>query len=151
MKINIVCVGNIKEKYFVDAIAEYSKRLSRFVNLKIVELPQCKVDEPNQTLKFEEQKILEVIEGYVILLDIGGKQLSSPDLAQTIKNLEVNGISTITFIIGGSFGVSNAVREKAHLCLSFSLLTFPHQLFRVILLEQIYRAYTINNNMPYHK
>lgn len=151
MKINIVCVGNIKEKYFVDAIAEYSKRLSRFVNLKIIELPQCKVDEPNQTLKFEEQKILAVIEGYVILLDISGKQLSSPDLAQTIKNLEVNGISTITFIIGGSFGVSNAVREKANLRLSFSLLTFPHQLFRVLLLEQIYRAYTINNNMPYHK
>ena len=151
MKINIICVGSLKEKFFIDAINEYSKRLSRFVNLKIVELPQCKIDEKNATLKFEEQKIIEACEGYVVLLDIKGEQFSSEALASTIKKLEVNGQSTISFVIGGSFGVSEEVRKKANMRLSFSSLTFPHQLFRVMLLEQIYRAFTIINNMPYHK
>ena len=151
MKINIICIGSIKEKYFTEAIAEYSKRLSRFCSLNIIELPQCKVDEPNATLKFEEQKILEKCEGYVVLMDIKGQQLSSPDLAKTIQKLEVNGNSTLSFVIGGSFGVSQNVREKANLRLSFSSMTFPHQLFRVMLLEQIYRAFSINTNMPYHK
>ena len=151
LKINIICVGSLKEKFFIDAINEYSKRLSRFVNLKIVELPQCKIDEKNATLKFEEQKIIEACEGYVVLLDIKGEQFSSEALASTIKKLEVNGQSTISFVIGGSFGVSEEVRKKANMRLSFSSLTFPHQLFRVMLLEQIYRAFTIINNMPYHK
>lgn len=150
MKINIVCVGTLKEKFYINAIEEYSKRLSRFVSLKIIELPQCKIDDINQTLKFEEQKILDALEGYIVLMDIGGKQMTSPELAKTIKNIEISN-STITFIIGGSFGVSQNVRDRANMRLSFSSLTFPHQLFRVMLLEQIYRAYTINNNMPYHK
>lgn len=144
-------MGGLKEKFFIDAFNEYSKRLSRFVNLKVIELPQCKIDEKNATLKFEEQKIIESCEGYVVLLDIKGEQLSSEALASTIKKLEVNGQSTISFIIGGSFGVSDEVKKKANMRLSFSSLTFPHQLFRVMLLEQIYRAFTIMNNMPYHK
>lgn len=151
MKINLICVGALKEKFFVDAFNEYSKRLSRFVNFKIIELPQCKIDEINTTLKFEEQKIIEHLEGYVVLLDIKGEQLSSKELADTIKKLEVNGQSTISFVIGGSFGVSEEVKKRANFRLSFSHLTFPHQLFRVMLLEQIYRAFTIINNMPYHK
>ena len=151
MKINIICIGTIKEKYFLEAIAEYRKRLSRFCTLNIIELQQCKIDEPNISIKFEEEKIMEKLEGYIILMDINGKQLSSPDLAKTLSKLEVNGNSTISFVIGGSFGVSQNIKDKANMRLSFSPMTFPHQLFRVMLLEQIYRAFSINSNMPYHK
>ena len=151
MKINIICIGTIKEKYFLEAIAEYKKRLSRFCTLNIIELQQCKIDEANISIKFEEEKIMEKLEGYIILMDINGKQLSSPDLAKTLSKLEVNGNSTISFVIGGSFGVSQNIKDKANMRLSFSPMTFPHQLFRVMLLEQIYRAFSINSNMPYHK
>jgi len=151
MKINIICIGSIKEKYFTDAIAEYKKRLSRFCSLNIIELQQCKIDEANTSIKFEEEKIMEKLDGYVVLMDINGKEFSSPDFAKTLQKLEVNGSSTISFVIGGSFGVSQKIKEKANMRLSFSPMTFPHQLFRVMLLEQIYRAFSINSNMPYHK
>lgn len=148
--IKIVCVGKIKEKYFTSAISEYVKRLSKYTKIEIVQVP----DEANveKALKVEGTKILSKIrdDEYVIALDIDGKSISSLEFAKKIDTIFTN-YSKITFIIGGSYGLSQEVKKRSNYLLSFSKMTFPHQMFRVILLEQIYRAYKINNNESYHK
>ena len=159
MKIIIVCVGKIKEKFYQDAIAEYSKRLSRYVSLSIVEVKDEKTKEQaspaEETLvkDLEGERILKNIrdDGYVIALAIEGNSLDSVELSSKINHLGLGGTSHIYFVIGGSLGLSDAVLQKADFKLSFSRMTFPHQLMRVILLEQIYRSYRIINHEPYHK
>ena len=156
IKINIVAVGKVKEKYFSDAIEEYSKRLSRFCKLEIIEVKEENfVAEPNsaqieQIKQKEGEGILKKISGKVLLTDIGGKIYSSTDFSKKISGF-VNSGAEITFVIGGSYGVSQAVREKADEKISFSLMTFPHTLARVILCEQLYRAFKITENSRYHK
>ena len=148
--IKIICVGKIKEKYFILAINEYLKRLSKYVKIDIVEIK----DEARAevALKIEGEKILSKIKDdeYVIALDIAGEKISSIDFAKKIDKV-FNNNSKLTFVIGGSYGLSQEVKKRSNYLLSFSKMTFPHQLFRVILLEQIYRAYKINNNESYHK
>ena len=159
MRINIVCVGNIKEKYLKLGIDEFKKRLSKYCKLEIIELedekaPENLSDKEMLIIKEKEgKKILSKIKdnSYVIALAIDGKNLSSEELAQTINKLGVRGVSNITFVIGGSLGLSDEVLSRADYKLSFSKMTFPHQLMRLILLEQVYRAYRINNGEPYHK
>ena len=159
MRISLVCVGKIKEKYYTDAIAEYSKRLSRYCKLDIVELadektPDNASDAENEKIKDKEGKrILTALrEGsYVVALAIDGKMPDSVELSEMIDGWGIKGISDITFIIGGSLGLSREVLARADYKLSFSRMTFPHQLMRVILLEQIYRAYRIMKGEPYHK
>lgn len=159
MNINIITIGTIKEKYFTDAIKEYTKRLKRYTNLKILELPEEKLGQNSseknieQTLDKEADNILSKIgeRDYVIVLAIEGKNISSEQLAETIKDKKVEGYNTFTFIIGSSYGLHDKVKKRADYKLSFSKMTFPHQLMRVILLEQIYRAFKINTNEPYHK
>lgn len=159
MKITVVCVGKIKEKFFADALKEYEKRLSRYCRLSVVELQDEKTPDgasaalEEQIKRKEGERILKVLpEGaYVIALAIQGKQLSSEELAETMERLGVNGTSHIVFIIGGSLGLSEGVLLRAEYLLSFSKMTFPHQLMRVVLLEQVYRAYRINSGEPYHK
>lgn len=159
MKITILTVGKIKEKFYRDAISEYEKRLSRYCRLDIVEAADEKT--PERASAAEQQKILEK-EGerilaniressYVIILAIHGKMLDSVELSKKISDLAVSGVSDITFVIGGSLGLSDAVVKRGDFLLSFSPMTFPHQLMRVILLEQVYRSYRIANNEPYHK
>lgn len=159
MKITILTVGKIKEKFYRDAISEYEKRLSRYCKLDIVEVADEKT--PERASEAEQQKILEK-EGerilanirentYVIILAIHGKMLDSVELSKKISGLAVSGVSDITFIIGGSLGLCDAVMERGDFLLSFSPMTFPHQLMRVILLEQVYRSYRIANHEPYHK
>jgi len=150
IKINLVCLGDIKEKFYKEAIAEYSKRLSRFCQLKITELKE-NTDKNTQTaLKKDETEILPYLKGHVIALAIEGKELSSTELADKIKKLTLK-TNEITFLIGASNGLSNEVKQKANELMSFYKLTFPHQLMRVLFLEQLYRAFTINNNISYHK
>lgn len=159
MKITVVCVGKIKEKFFTDAIKEYEKRLSRYSKLSIIELADEKTPDgasealEEQIKKKEGERILKAIpEGaYVIALAIEGKQLSSEELAFYVEKLGVGGTSHIVLVIGGSLGLSEEVLRRADHLLSFSKMTFPHQLMRVILLEQVYRAYRIMNGEPYHK
>lgn len=152
MKINIVCVGKIKEQFFTDAIKEYLKRISRFAELKIIEVDEeSKVSSLEQKSRLEGEKLLARCSGVLIALDGGGKQLSSTELADFLKLKQVQGKSTISFVIGGSNGLSKEVLAKADLVLSFGKITFPHQLFRVVLTEQIYRALTIIEGLPYHK
>ena len=143
--IKIVCVGKVKEKYLQDAIADYMKRLSKYHKVNIVELEDSNMEE-------ESIRILRNIESkdYVITLDINGNSLSSVELADKIDKQFISN-SSITFVIGGSDGLDKSVKERADYSLSFSRLTFPHQLFRVILLEQIYRSFKILNNETYHK
>lgn len=141
--INIVCVGNLKEKYWTEAVNEYSKRLSRFCKLSIYEIDES---EPAK----EMNGILKRCSGMKIALCIEGKEMSSEKLAESMRKAEMN-YSSITFIIGSSTGLDERVKDAADLKLSFSPMTFPHQMMRVILLEQIYRAFTINNNIKYHK
>jgi 23S rRNA (pseudouridine1915-N3)-methyltransferase len=159
MKITIIGVGKIKEKYFSSAIAEYVKRLSRYCKLEIIEVAdektpdQASEAEENQIKKAEGARILKYVkEGtYAIALAIEGTMLSSTELAVKLEQLGVNGTSHITFIIGGSLGLSPEVLGRMDYKLSFSKMTFPHQLMRVVLLEQVYRAYRINSGEPYHK
>jgi 23S rRNA (pseudouridine1915-N3)-methyltransferase len=159
MKITIVCVGKIKEKFYNGAIAEYSKRLSRYCNLSITEVADEKTKEQASEAEIalvknrEGERILKAIrdDGYVIALAIEGKMLDSEELSEKIEKLGIGGTSHIYFVIGGSLGLSDAVQKRADFSLSFSRMTFPHQLMRVILLEQIYRAYRILNREPYHK
>ncbi|MDK9580261.1 23S rRNA (pseudouridine(1915)-N(3))-methyltransferase RlmH [Sneathia sanguinegens] len=151
MKINIIAIGKIKEKYIIDGIAEFSKRLSKYINLNIIEL-QEEVDN-STAIKKESDKILAYLsktKSYNILLDLKGKFIDSIELSNKLFDLTLN-YSEISFIIGGSRGVSREVKEKADYLLAFSKLTFPHQLFRLILLEQIYRAICISKNIKYHK
>lgn len=159
MKITIICVGKIKEKYLSDTIAEYSKRLSKYCKLEIIQLQDEKTIENasetvNRQIKDKEgERILKNIsdDSYVITLEINGEMISSEKMAQKINSLGIAGTSHITFIIGGSLGLSENVSNRSDYKLSFSKMTFPHQLMRVILLEQIYRSYRIINNEPYHK
>lgn len=159
MNINIVCVGKIKEKFYKDAIDEYSKRLSKYCKLSIIEVSDEKTpdntseNEKNLILDKEGERILDKIKDseYVILLAIEGKKYDSVSFSSELKKLFVNGKSDITFVIGGSLGVSSMVYKRADTMISFSDMTFPHQLMRVILLEQIYRSFRIMNNEPYHK
>ena len=150
--IKIICVGKIKEKYLNDAIEEYKKRLSKYTKLEIIEVSD--IDNPSKDIVLLKEK--ELIEKYidirdfVITLEIEGNMLSSVELANKIDNI-FNNSSTITFIIGGSYGLHKDIKNRSNYKLSFSKMTFPHQLFRVILLEQIYRVFKINNNESYHK
>jgi 23S rRNA (pseudouridine1915-N3)-methyltransferase len=149
MNIDIVCIGKLKEKYWQDAAAEYIKRLSRFCKLSVTELPESRSDSKEE----ESRDILAHVPkgSYVIALDVGGKALSSENFAKKISDLALEGRSDICFVIGGSNGFDDSVRKAADFRLSFSAFTFPHQLMRIILLEQIYRAFKINNNEKYHK
>lgn len=151
LKVKLVCVGNIKDEYFKQAFDEYSKRLGRYCALSVVELKECTQYENIEQIKQNEEKeILKNLSGFVVLMDILGKNFSSEDFA--LKISEISNInSEITFVIGGSYGVTEAIKQKANLRLSFSKMTFPHMLFRVMLIEQIYRAFTILNNTKYHK
>ena len=150
--IKIVCVGKIKEKYFKDAINEYIKRIGKYTKLEIIEIND--LDRLNITyiLKKEGESILKHIKDrdYVVTLEIEGIKMNSIELASKIDNMFFKN-SNITFVIGGSYGLSDEVKNRSNFKLSFSDFTFPHQLFRVILLEQIYRSFKINNNESYHK
>ena len=159
MNISIIAVGKLKEKYLKQAIEEYSKRLSRYCKLEVIELPDEKT--PDNASEKEEQQIKEK-EGrlilskikdnsYVVAMDLKGKQITSEEFASFISNCGVTGNSNIVFIIGGSLGLSEGVIKRANYKLCFSKMTFPHQLFRVMLLEQVYRGFRITNNEPYHK
>ena len=158
MKITIACVGKIKEKYLTAGIDEFTKRLIPFCKLETVAINEEKMpDNPSpaekeQVLEKETQRLLAIIpeNSYVILLDVIGKQLSSPELASKIDALALNGNSHITFVIGGAFGYTDALRKRADYALSFSKMTFTHQMIRLLLIEQIYRAYKISNNQKYH-
>ena len=144
IKINIVSVGKIKEEFYRSAVAEYIKRLSRFAKVEVREIAEGK------NLEEEAEGILRAVKGYSFALCIEGKKLSSENLAKEIKKLCDKG-EEITFVIGSSCGLANSVKERADFKLSFSDMTFPHQLMRVILLEQIYRAFMINSGSEYHK
>ena len=159
MKITIVCVGKIKEKFYRDALVEYTKRLSRYCSLSITEVADEKTKEQASDVECaiikdrEGERILKSIreDGYVITLAIDGKNLDSVELSKKIESLALTGKSNLYFVIGGSLGLSDEVMKRADYKLSFSRMTFPHQLMRVILLEQIYRSYRIINHEPYHK
>ena len=159
MNISIIAVGKLKEKYLKSAIDEYAKRLGRYCKLEIIELPDEKTPD-NASPKDEEiikdkegNLILSKIKdnAYVVAMDLKGKELTSEEFAKFISNCGVMGNSNIVFVIGGSLGLSEQVRKRANYKLCFSKMTFPHQLFRVMLLEQIYRAFRISNGEPYHK
>ena len=159
MRISLVTVGKIKEKYLKDAIAEYSKRLGKYCKLEIIEVADEKTPE-NASVTVEDmirqkegERILKYLkeDAYVVALAIDGQMLSSEKLAEKINLLGIQGTSHIAFIIGGSIGLSQEVLSRAHYQLSFSKMTFPHQLMRVILLEQVYRSYRIITGEPYHK
>lgn len=156
MKFKIVAVGKIKESFFREAVTEYVKRTSRFATVEIVETDECKfAGEPNpkqieKIIETEGNSILTKLEGYVIVTDINGKLTTSVELSDLIvKNKQTN--STFTFVIGGSNGLSQAVKNRANALMSFGKITLPHQLFRVVLCEQLYRACCIENNAAYHK
>ena len=159
MKITLITVGKIKEKYLKDAISEYSKRLSRYCKLEIIEVADEKTpDNASQIVEDgirdkEGERILKYVkeDAFVVTLEIKGKLLTSEELADKIETLGIQGTSHIIFIIGGSIGLGNEVLKLSNFALSFSKMTFPHQLMRVILLEQIYRSYRIINHEPYHK
>ncbi|MBP5159609.1 MAG: 23S rRNA (pseudouridine(1915)-N(3))-methyltransferase RlmH [Lachnospiraceae bacterium] len=159
MRIEILCVGKIKEDFFAKAIAEYSKRIGKYCRLTITEVTDEKTPDGAgeainaQILKKEGERILGKLreETFPVALAIEGKDMSSTELAGFVTDLMNSGKSDITFIIGGSLGLDSAVLDRAKLKLSFSRMTFPHQLMRIILLEQVYRAFKIINNEPYHK
>lgn len=160
IKINIICIGKIKEKYFTDAIAEYAKRLTAFCKFNIVELSEerIKSNTPNQSqidevISSEGKRIMQKISpsDYVVAMCIEGKLMSSEELSKLIDNASVSGKSTVDFIIGGSYGLDESVKKRADVCLSMSKMTFPHQMARMILSEQIYRAFEISSNGKYHK
>ena len=159
LHINIFCVGKLKEKYLQDALAEYSKRLSKYCNLNIIELQDEKL--PNnlndslikQIKSKESNNILSHIEkgSYVLALDLKGKQYSSEEFSQKITNISLNSSSNITFVIGGTLGLDENVLNNSNELICFSKMTFPHQLIRIFLLEQIFRSFKISNNETYHR
>lgn len=159
MKITIICVGKIKEKFYTQAVDEYKKRLSRYCQLEILEVADEKTKEnasDNEVRLVKEregERLLKCIrdDSYVVALAIGGRMLDSVELSEKLEQLGVGGTSHIVFVIGGLLGLSEGVLSRADLQLSFSRMTFPHQLMRVILLEQVYRSYRIMNHEPYHK
>ncbi len=155
IKINLITIGDIKEKYLREAIDEYKKRLTRFCELNIVEIKESvakskSLRDIENALKKDSLEIMKYLKGHIICLDILGKMLSSEDLASRIKNLSLT-TSEISFIIGASNGLSEDLKNQCNERISFSPMTFPHQLMRVIFLEQLYRAFTINNHISYHK
>ncbi|BAX71547.1 23S rRNA (pseudouridine(1915)-N(3))-methyltransferase RlmH [Leuconostoc mesenteroides] len=159
MNIKLITVGKLKEKYLTEGISEYTKRLSRFCKVQVVELIDEKTPENaseaqnNQIMAKEGERIQAKIgsRDYVIVLAIEGKQFPSEEFSQKLEAIAVNGYSDITFIIGGSLGLSKAIKQRANLKMSFGLLTLPHQLMRLVLIEQIYRAFMIQQGSPYHK
>ena len=159
MNIKIVCVGKLKEKYFKDGIAEYVKRMSRFAKVKIVQVPDEKAPEKlspaemEQVKEIEGKRILDKIKDkeYVYVTAIKGKERTSEAFAKELSNLTTYGHSDITFVIGGSLGTSDAVNKRADDLISFGKFTMPHQLMRLVLIEQTYRASMINSGSPYHK
>lgn len=159
MNITVICIGKLKEKYWTAAIDEYSKRLKGYCSLDIIELKEARLPDkagPAEELAVKEaegEEILKKIKDnqYVITLEVKGKMLSSEKLAEKIDALGLEGNSNVVFVIGGSLGLSAAVSKRANFKLSFSEMTFPHQMMRVILLEQVYRAFKINRNEAYHK
>ena len=150
--IKLITVGQIKEKYLKEAIEEYKKRISKYTNIEIIEVKDEGLVEEEKAKNKEAEKINKHISDrdYLITLEIEGQQMTSPDFAKKIDNILIEN-SNIVFIIGGSYGLSDEIKNKARLHLSFSKMTFPHQLFRVLLLEQIYRSFKILNNETYHK
>lgn len=150
--IKIICVGKIKENYFQEAINEYLKRLTKFTKIEIIEVPDVDFPEITKILEKERDNIFKYIEDkdFKITLEITGKELNSVELSQKIDSIFLTN-SNITFIIGGSYGLHDDIKKMSNLPLSFSKMTFPHQLFRIILLEQLYRAFKIKNNESYHK
>lgn len=156
IKVNVVAVGKVKEKYFADAIAEYSKRLSKYCEFNLIEVAEenyTKVDEGliSAIKKKEAERILPHLKGCVYAMAIEGKTFSSEKFAKQIKTLADSGKGVFTFVIGGSYGLADEVKNKAEKLLSFSEMTFPHTLFRVMLTEQLYRAFCIINGVAYHK
>ncbi|MDO5026790.1 MAG: 23S rRNA (pseudouridine(1915)-N(3))-methyltransferase RlmH [Tissierellia bacterium] len=159
MNIDILAIGDIKEKYLKDAIKEYEKRIKAYANIKIIELAEERLasnpseSEINQSMEKEGERILEKIKprSFIFALCIEGKQMTSEDFSKKIDQIGLDGYGDISFIIGGSNGLSKAVKNRADYKLSFSKMTFPHQVMRLILLEQTYRAYKISRNEPYHK
>ena len=155
MNINIICIGKIKDKYINDGIAEFSKRMTSFASLNIIELKEYnKEDSIIISIEKESSEILKQISksnSYNILLDLDGKEITSENMSKYIDDLKNKGISSINFIIGGSNGVSKNVKNSVDMKLKFSHFTFPHQLMRLILLEQVYRWFAISNNIKYHK
>ena len=158
-KVTILCVGKLKEKFYLDAAAEYAKRLSRYCTLQLLELPECRLPEDpspaevQRALEAEAAAIREKLPrgGAVIALCIEGKPCSSVELSRRMADLAISGASQLTFLIGGSFGLSEALKKQADWRLSMSPMTFPHHLARIMLLEQIYRAYQIQQGTKYHK
>ncbi len=151
MNLRVVCVGNIKEKFFADAINEYLKRISRFHKIEIIETKEGNKNKTVDEIKVIEcEEIKKYLKGYIISLDLKGEQITSVVFSEKIDKIAQNN-STITFVIGGSNGLNKEILNMSNYILSFSKMTFPHQLFRVMLLEQIYRASTISNNVTYHK
>ena len=151
--IKLVCVGKIKEKFIQDGINEYTKRLTAFENFSIVEVKEVNNKTPLENMTIEGENILSKIgnDEFVITLEIEGKTFDSIELAKFIDNKKTYGVSKITFVIGGSNGLSSTVKQRSNFALSFSRFTFPHQLMRLIFVEQLYRAETIINNQEYHK
>ena len=152
MKINLIAIGKIKENYIVDGIKEYAKRISRFAEFNLIELPDAPQGKtPDEQADIEGKRLLEKAKGTIVILDGKGKNLSSEGLATYLDKKCTEGVGEFSFLIGGSHGHSLATKQKADLLLSFGAMTFPHQLFRLMLTEQIYRALTINAGLPYHK
>lgn len=160
IRVNIICIGKIKEKYFTDAVAEYAKRLALFCRFSVTELSEERIrsNSPNEAqinevINAEGKRILQKIgqSDYAVAMCIEGKLLSSEELSRTLDSVSVGGFSTVDFIIGGSYGLSDEVKKRANLRLSMSKMTFPHQMARVMLTEQIYRAFEISTNGKYHK
>ncbi|MBQ3726354.1 MAG: 23S rRNA (pseudouridine(1915)-N(3))-methyltransferase RlmH [Selenomonadaceae bacterium] len=146
MKINLIVVGKLKEKFLVDGVAEYFKRLKKFSRLEVREVPECR------TVEEEGQKILSLVpkDSWLCVLDVSGAELSSEDFAKKIAALNLSGVSNLTFAIGGAFGLSDELRRAASFRLSLSRMTLTHQMARLVLVEQIYRAFKINRGEPYH-
>lgn len=158
MRFYVVCIGKLKDAYLRDGVAEFVKRMRPYGGITITELNESKIgDKPSdadrkQVVDDEGERLLKVFpkNAYTVLLDVYGKTMSSEDLAKTVAKLEVDGVSDMAFIIGGAFGVSEALRQSVNFKLSFSPMTFTHQMVRLLLVEQIYRASKINRNEPYH-
>ena len=158
MRFYVVCIGKLKDAYLRDGVAEFVKRMRPYGGITITELNESKIgDKPSdadrkQVVDDEGERLLKAVpkNAYTVLLDVYGKTMSSEDLAKTVAKLEVDGVSDMAFIIGGAFGVSEALRQSANYKLSFSPMTFTHQMVRLLLVEQIYRASNINRNEPYH-
>ncbi|CDC73288.1 MULTISPECIES: 23S rRNA (pseudouridine(1915)-N(3))-methyltransferase RlmH [environmental samples] len=158
-KVSVICVGKLKEKFYAQATAEYAKRLSRFCKLEILELPESRLSDSPSPAEISQALAAEaaLIEaklpkgGALIAMCIEGEELSSPQLAEKMRQFALSGVSNLTFLIGGSVGLSPAIKAQADFRLSMSPMTFPHHLARVMLLEQIYRAYQINAGTKYHK